>query len=178
MLRALFLAAFLCCGGAHAQVDEGQDFGIGPTSELKLEGHASPTPLAVPGARTIDTAELRRLLQAPLEARPLVFDVLSNPHSTLPGAIWLPGAGLGSGFDDAVQARLAKFLQFMTAGRSEREMVFLCSGPRCWLSYNASLRAVRLGYTGVRWYRGGIEAWGESGGALREPRVAWEKPPA
>ena len=27
------------------------------------------------------------------------------------------------------------------------------------MSYNASLRAIRLRYSNVRWYRGGIEAW-------------------
>jgi PQQ-dependent catabolism-associated CXXCW motif protein len=161
---------------AQAPVDEAQDFGVAPSTELKLIGHASATPLAVPGGRTIGTAELRRALQAPLEERPLVLDVLSDPHPSLPGAIWLPGAGLGTGFDDAVQRRLATLLQFLTAGKADRELVFFCTGPRCWLSYNAALRAVRLGYTGVRWYRGGIEAWGESGGALREPRVAWQRP--
>ncbi|HEY6822516.1 MAG TPA: rhodanese-like domain-containing protein [Burkholderiales bacterium] len=178
MLRLVLAATLFCCGGALAQpaADEAEDFAVAPSTQLKLVGHASPTPLVVPGARTIATAELRRELQAPLEERPLVFDVLSDPHPSLPGAIWLPGAGLGTGFDDAVQARLAKLLRFITGGRTDRELVFLCSGPRCWLSYNAALRAVRLGYTGVRWYRGGIEAWGESGGALREPRVAWDRP--
>jgi PQQ-dependent catabolism-associated CXXCW motif protein len=178
VLRAVLATVLLCSGVAHAQAaaDETEDFGVAPSTELKLVGHASPTPLVVPGARTIGTAELRRQLQAPLEERPLVFDVLSDPHPSLPGVIWLPGAGLGSGFDDAVQARLAKLLQFLTGAKADRELVFLCSGPRCWLSYNAALRAVRLGYTAVRWYRGGIEAWGESGGALREPRVAWQPP--
>jgi rhodanese-related sulfurtransferase len=55
-------------------------------------------------------------------------------------------------------------------------MVFFCANVRCWLSYNASLRAVRLGYTGVRWYRGGIEAWGLGGGALVEPKLVWQRP--
>jgi PQQ-dependent catabolism-associated CXXCW motif protein len=178
VLRLLLAAGLFYCGCLQAQppVDEAQDFGVPPSDQLKLVDHASATPLVVPGARTIATAELRRRLQAPLEERPLVFDVLSDPHPSLPGAIWLPGAGLGTGFDDAVQARLAKLLQFMTAGKADRELVFLCSGPRCWLSYNAALRAVRLGYTGVRWYRGGIEAWGEAGGLLREPSVAWQRP--
>jgi PQQ-dependent catabolism-associated CXXCW motif protein len=176
VLRLLVAGVLLWCGIAHAQVDEAQDFGVGPSTELKLVGHASATPLIVPGGRVIATAELRRQLQAPLAERPLLFDVLSDPHPSLPGAIWLPGAGLGTGFDDAVQKRLATLLQFMTDGKADRELVFFCSGPRCWLSYNAALRAVRLGYTGVRWYRGGIEAWGESGGALREPRVAWQRP--
>jgi rhodanese-related sulfurtransferase len=52
-------------------------------------------------------------------------------------------------------------------------MVFFCANARCWLSYNAALRAVRLGYSGVRWYRGGIDAWGRSGGALVEPKLVW-----
>jgi len=38
-------------------------------------------------------------------------------------------------------------------------MVFFCVDPECWLSYNAALRAIGLGYTGVMWYRGGIAAW-------------------
>jgi hypothetical protein len=29
----------------------------------------------------------------------------------------------------------------------------------CWMSYNAALRAIHLGFRQVYWYRGGIEAW-------------------
>ena len=58
--------------------------------------------------------------------------------------------------------------------RSAVTLVFLCASARCWLSYNAALRAVRLGYADVRWYRGGIEAWGAGGGALAEPRLVWD----
>lgn len=179
MRWTLFTASVLAFGTALAQadIDEAQDFGIAPSAEMRLEDHASPTPREIPGARTIGTSELRRLLQSPLEERPLVFDVLSEEHLTLPGAIWLPGAGRGSGFDDPLQMRLARLLDFLTAGKRERTLVFLCTGPRCWLSYNAALRAVRLGYHDVRWYRGGIQAWGASGGALREPRVIWERAP-
>ena len=179
MRSAIAFLAFLCaCRAAAAQsvTDETRDFGVPPSAELRLVDHASATPLAIPGAQLIRTQELRRRLQAPLDERPLLFDVLSETHASLPGAIWLPGAGLGSGFDDALQGRLAALLRFMTAGDLARELVFFCVGPRCWLSYNTALRAVRLGYTNVRWYRGGIEAWGASGGALRTPSVAWERP--
>ena len=34
-----------------------------------------------------------------------------------------------------------------------------CLSAECWLSYNATLRALRLGYLDALWYRGGIEAW-------------------
>ena len=31
------------------------------------------------------------------------------------------------------------------------------------MSYNAALRAINAGYTNVKWYRGGIEAWKAAG---------------
>jgi PQQ-dependent catabolism-associated CXXCW motif protein len=177
--HALCIAGFLALGIAQAQapLDELHDFGVPPTMALRLEDHASPTPRNIPGARPIATAELRRLLQGPAESRPLLFDVLGGDgHATLPGAIWLPGAGRGQSLDDELQGRLAKALDLVTAGSRERMLVFFCSGLECWLSYNAALRAVRLGYSNVRWYRGGIQAWGAGGGALAEPRAVWQRP--
>jgi PQQ-dependent catabolism-associated CXXCW motif protein len=179
--HALCIAGFLALGAAQAQApfDEMHDFGVPPTTTLRLEDHASPTPRDIPGARPIGTAELRRLLQAPAETRPLLFDVLGGDgHATLPGTIWLPGAGRGQSLDDELQGRLAKALDFVTAGNRERMLVFFCSSLECWLSYNAALRAVRLGYGNVRWYRGGIQAWGAGGGTLTQPRAAWQRAPA
>ena len=173
----LLVALALLAGPAFAEVlSETQDFGVAPTAELRKGEHAAPTPLQVPGARTIGTAELRQLLRAPSGERPLLFDVISEDrHVSLPGAVWLPGAGLGDSFDDGIQAQLARTLAEGAAGDRARPMVFFCANPRCWLSYNTALRAVRLGYTGVRWYRGGIDAWGRSGGALVEPKLVWRR---
>lgn len=42
-------------------------------------------------------------------------------------------------------------------------MVLYCLSQQCWMSYNAALRAINLGYTNVLWYRGGIESWRQSG---------------
>ncbi len=175
-MRSLAILALLALTAFAGVIDETQDFGVAPTSELRVGEHAAPTPLEVPGARTIGTAELRQLLRAPPGApeRPLLFDVISEErHASLPGAVWLPGAGLGEGFEDEVQKRLARTLAQGSGGDRARPMVFFCANARCWLSYNAALRAVRLGYTGVRWYRGGIDAWGRSGGALVEPKLVW-----
>jgi len=79
----LLLVLTLLAAPAFAQVvGEAQDFGIKPTTALRLREHAAPTPLEVPGAPTIGTAELRQLLQAPLSSlgaeRPLLFDVISE----------------------------------------------------------------------------------------------------
>ncbi len=180
MRPALFLLLFLATASASGQmaqpVDETQDFGVAPSAELRLVDHASPTPREIPGARTISTAEVRKLLQAAPAKRPVFFDALGDEHhASLPGAISLPGVGHGTSFDDEIQGRLAKTLAAATGGDRGRTLIFFCTGPRCWLSYNAALRAVRLGYRDVRWYRGGLEAWGAGGGALTELRTVWKR---
>jgi PQQ-dependent catabolism-associated CXXCW motif protein len=184
---ALFLLVFLAATSAFGQivglkpppvppVDEAQDFGVASSAELRLVDHASPTPREIPGARTISTGELRKLLQTPPDKRPLLFDAIGDEHhASLPGAIALPGVGSGASFDDEIQGRLAKTLLAATAGDRARTLIFFCTGPHCWLSYNAALRAARLGYPDVRWYRGGIEAWGAGGGALNAMRAVWKR---
>lgn len=95
--------------------------------------------------------------------RPFLVDVLSGPpHRTLPGALWLHNGGLGD-FDAAEEKRFLDALERLSGHDKSRELVFFCSGARCWLSYNATLRAVQAGYTNVYWYRGGIESWREAG---------------
>ncbi|HYD55506.1 MAG TPA: rhodanese-like domain-containing protein [Burkholderiales bacterium] len=171
-MRWLLIAISLLAFSAHG--DEFADYGVAPQETLRQQDFHAPTPLAVPGARTITTAELRKRLQAPPAERPLLIDVLGGyGHASLPGAVWLPGAGRGGSFEDPIQARLGQALRVLSGGNAGREMVFFCASPQCWLSYNAALRAIHLRYSTVAWYRGGIEAWGESGGALEAPRVLW-----
>lgn len=171
----LLAGALLAAGAARAGEDV--DFGVAPVAHLRTQGLSSPTPREVPGAKTIRTPELRERLQAPEGGRPLLFDVLgSTPHRSLPGAVWLPGAGQGEGLDDEVQSRLGRLLRGMTKGNLNRAMVFFCQGTSCWLSYNVALRAVALGYREVYWYRGGLEAWAAAGGELVPLRLSWRKP--
>lgn len=161
---------------AAASANEAVDHGVAPQAELRRGEYDAPTPLTVPGAQTVTTAALRRLLPRSGAERPVLVDVLGgNGHPTLPGSAWLPGAGRGVSFDDPLQARLGQALAVLTRGDRARPVVFFCASPRCWLSYNAALRAVRLGYTNVLWYRGGIEAWGAGGGALGVPGITWQR---
>jgi rhodanese-related sulfurtransferase len=175
MFLGVWLAACIAPVATQAQpaaVGEAHDFGVAPSAELRLKDFSAPTPLEIPGARIITTTELRKLLR---EAQPLLFDVIGGEgHASLPGAVWLPGAGRGTSFEDEIQARLAVALQAAAKGDTGAPLVFFCAGPRCWLSYNAALRAARLGYGNVLWYRGGIEAWGAGGGALTKPRLVWQ----
>lgn len=173
---APWILAGALLAAAPAGADENADFGVAPVAALRLTDLSAPTPRAVPGAKTVSTAQLRERLRA-TEDRPLLFDVLGGEqHDSLPGAIWLPGAGRGSGLADGVQAQLARVLQAATRGDAGRAMVFFCQGTSCWLSYNAALRAVALGYREVYWYRGGIEAWLAAGGELAPLRFSWRKP--
>lgn len=141
---------------------EATDFHIAPVSTLRTSEWHSATPLTVPGARTITTQEFQALLRSNPGA--ILLDVLGGDrHDTVPGALWLKGAGLGSSFDDEIQHRLATRLQLLTGGDRSRPIVTFCLSSHCWLSYNTSLRLVALGYTDVHWYRGGNEAWTAAG---------------
>lgn len=143
---------------------ERQDMGVAPTAQLRSGGLHGPTPNQLPGGRLVTTPELVQLLQDG-NSGVLVFDVLGGPQ-TLPNAIPVVPASQGGSFDDAVQRDFGNYLQQVTQGRKDRPMVFYCQSVQCWMSYNAALRATRLGYTNVLWYRGGIEAWQQAGGPL------------
>ena len=66
-------------------------------------------------------------------------------------------------FNDQNQQAFGQYLQQVTQGNAETPLVFYCLSSHCWMSYNASLRAINLGYRNVLWYRGGIEAWKAAG---------------
>lgn len=167
-------AVLLQCAGAFAFAEEERDWGVAPTREIRQPPYTAPTPVEIPGARWVRTEELKTMLvRKPL---PLLIDVASGEgHFTLKDALWMPGAGRGGHYLDPVQAGLAERLAELTSGDKSRPIVFFCVNAQCWLSYNASLRAVALGYTRVHWYRGGVEAWRAAGLPLervRRPIVA------
>lgn len=143
---------------------ERQDMGVPPKAQLHDGEMHGPTPNQIPGGQVITTKGLMPLLRA--QNVPVrVFDVLGTRVS-LPGAIPAVWASQPGRFDDATQARVAEMLRSVTGGRKEVALVFYCGGPQCWMSYNAALRAIQLGYPNVMWYRGGLEAWHHAGGPL------------
>lgn len=152
--------------GAASQQDafERQDLGVAATPRLKEGGLHGPTPNQLPGGRLVTTSELAQLLRDPASGV-LVFDVLGGPQR-LPNAIPVVPAAQGGSFEDQVQREFGNYLQQVTQGRKDLPMVFYCQSVQCWMSYNAALRATRMGYTRVLWYRGGIEAWQQAGGPL------------
>lgn len=144
---------------------ERQDFGVRPPRGLHQGESHGPTPNLLPGGQVITTKGLVPLLQQGLPVQ--LIDVL-GAETTLPRAVAAPWAATGGDFDDQVQQQLAQYLEGVTQGNAEAPLVFFCAGPQCWLSYNAALRAVHLGYRNVLWYRGGLEAWQRAGQRLEQ----------
>ncbi len=127
------------------------------------------TPNTVKGASVIDTAALIKLVA---EKKAVLLDVAladkkppsMSPtapwmpaHRSIPGAVWMPGAGSGSPdpkFSEAFRNRLRD----LTGGDLVHPVVTFCH-PDCWGSWNAAKRLAGLGYSAVYWYPEGIEGW-------------------
>ena len=137
---------------------EGKDWNVAQTTEIRTAKFHAHTPRFHPLAGTMSTRELHALLIG--SEPPVLIDVLGGKgHRSVPGALWLKGAGLGDDREEDVDDRLGAKLDELTDGDRTRSIIFFCLSAECWLSYNAALRAVRLGYENVHWYRGGVNAW-------------------
>ncbi|MEO7431917.1 MAG: rhodanese-like domain-containing protein [Dokdonella sp.] len=137
--------------------NELQDFGVAPQEQLQTVLH-SPTPTRIPGGQVITTDRLLGLYNQAGQNGLLVFHVLGQ-GPTLPNAQNAGPASQPGTFDDSTQQEFGKYLQQVTRGSKARPLVFYCLNTHCWMSYNASLRAIHMGYSQVYWYRGGVEAW-------------------
>jgi PQQ-dependent catabolism-associated CXXCW motif protein len=140
---------------------ERQDFGVAPVSALHAGQMHGPTPASIPGGQLITTKGLVELLrggQVPV----LTLDILGG-QEMIQGAVYAVPAAQSGTFNDQTQQQFGQFLQQATGGNKQHPIVMYCLSPECWMSYNASLRAINLGYTNVLWYRGGIESWKKAG---------------
>lgn len=139
-----------------------RDFGVKPTTQLRpTDALHAPTPTSIPGGRVVRTQQLAQWLQG-APGQVLLLHAIGNPLH-LPQAVAAVPASQGGSYDDAVQRDFGNYLQQATGGDRSRRIVTYCAGVQCWGSYNAALRAIRMGYTNVHWYRGGMEAWEQAG---------------
>jgi PQQ-dependent catabolism-associated CXXCW motif protein len=146
--------------------EEPADYWTGP-----IQG---PVPKTLAGATVIHTGQLKGLLtesgvvlvevsNAPRRPEHLAAGApwLPTPHAVIPGSTWIPGAGMGEIAPD-VEGVYRDLLARATDNDLDRPIVIYCH-ERCWLSWNAAKRAVRLGYRRVHWYPEGIEGWRAAG---------------
>ena len=130
------------------------DFGL-PSDAVLHTNYDSPTPNTVPGARTLRTPDLEKLLD---DHKPLVLDT-GRWGRSIPGAVGLWGSGIGGSLSDDYQGRLRRKMQQLTRGDRARPIVTLGFNAERYQGRNLALRLAALGYTSVYWYRGGREAW-------------------
>ena len=103
--------AALRLAGHRDHADEAADFGAASDNVLHAD-FAGPTPTTAPGAVTIRTAELARLLA---EQKPIVIDPMMYWWGrSIPGAIGLKLAGWGGSDTDVTQERLRRKMQVLT----------------------------------------------------------------
>jgi adenylate cyclase len=155
--------------GLRDHLDEETDYHIQSAADLQ-DKRNGPTPVSVPGATTIHTEEMVRLL----ETKPLVLTT-ATANPTIPGAIHvnLPNRG---NLTDEWQTALGKLVGEATNGDKQRSIVTFAHSINRWHSRNLALRLIALGYTNVYWYRGGWEAW-DAHDLPKAPLVVQFSPP-
>lgn len=138
-----------------------EEYGGGMTSVtgLRTQKLQDITPQTLEGIKTFGTQELALALKN--AQAPVLIDVWAGVNDAIPGAVTLSRGGMA--FEDAAadsmyEARFAGLLKLLSPDPS-KPVVFYCQSRDCWLAVNASLRAQKLGYTQVGWYRGGMESW-------------------
>lgn len=144
------------------------------------------TPDTLKGATVLTTDAFAKLNKS---KHPLLLDVAETPkkppamdegmpwlpaHRTIPGAIWLAGAGDGTGnpaFATALKMRVAD----LTQKDLTHPVVVFCH-PHCWGSWNTAKRLIGFGYQHVYWYPQGVEGWQNGHDTVvAKPDAAWEK---
>ena len=152
--------------GVRDSADEDADAGV-PADDVLHSTYEAPTPITVPGARTIRTPELATFLE---ERRPLVLDT-TYWGGSIPGAVALWGAGVGGNLADEYQDRLRQKMDQLTRGDRSVPVVTVGWNAERYQGRNLALRLVALGYTDVslvsRRPRGldGRQSAGRGGGA-------------
>lgn len=113
------------------------------------------------GYKVVDTATLKSWLDA--KKPMLIIDTMpyeaSYKKNHVPGAkqFEFPIPEMTK-MDDAAKAKFIKLL----GPDKGRLIVIYCGFPKCTRSHNGAMWAVKLGYTNVYRYPGGIKAWMES----------------
>jgi PQQ-dependent catabolism-associated CXXCW motif protein len=150
--------------------DELTDFGVPEQSLLQTQDNiGTETPTSIPGGDVVTTSELAGGLQQARGTFLLIDALAGSAHASIPDALWVPTAGDSGTYNDSVQQSLTTYYGTLTQHNFDAVMVFFCQGALCWESYNASLRAIHMGYTRVYWYRGGLAAWKAAGLPMTTP---------
>ncbi|HVJ51662.1 MAG TPA: PQQ-dependent catabolism-associated CXXCW motif protein [Aliidongia sp.] len=164
---AICAALLLAASGARAS-------GVPEPEGYRLDDYRAPVPDGVAGAKVLRTETVKAMLD---QGGVVLIDVLPAPRRPegmkpdqpwmpvprrdLPGSLWLPDVGRGaisSDLDRWFQDGLAR----ATGGDKDKPIIFYCLAD-CWMSWNATKRAVGYGYRNVAWYPDGTDGWAAAG---------------
>lgn len=181
---SLAVAALLFATSASAQAPAARPEDVPEPAGLYQGAMHGYVPSTIKGGTVLDTPAFLKLVAAD---HPILIDVADKDrkpptmakdtpwlprHRSIPGAVWLQGAGnagADAAFETAFKARLAT----LTDGARTKPIVVFCH-PDCWASYNAAKRLIGLGYTRVYWYPQGMEGWqDEHETSVVKPDAAW-----
>jgi TolB-like protein/class 3 adenylate cyclase len=153
--RLQLMADDLRLAGLPDHLDETIDSGVPSTGEMRdLARMNGPTPMKVPGGRTVTTEHVIALLA---KEKPLIL-ATTPATPTIPGTFLVTHAATGA-LNDDWQLRLGRLMQQLTNGDINRPLLVFAFNQNRWHSRNLPLRLISLGYKNVFWYRGGWEAW-------------------
>ncbi len=167
--RVALSVALLVAGSAVVYAQTTRPDFVPEPKGLHEGGDFGYTPYTIHGGSVLDTKGVASLIEA---QHPVLIDVAEldrkppnmSPgmlwlpqHRSLPGAVWLAGAGSPvkeEAFDTALKKRVGE----LTGDDKAKPIVVFCH-PDCWASYNAARRVIAYGYSKVYWYRDGMEGW-------------------
>lgn len=144
-----------------------------PETGYRIKRYQAAVPATVPGGTRVD----RDKVDALIAAGAILLDVmpsegagpdpktgawrLLHPHSSIPGATWLPDVGRGKlkvAFENYLKANVLQ----LTDGDTEKAIIVFCQSD-CWMGWNVVQRLSKLGYTNIYWYPEGTDGWVEWG---------------
>jgi PQQ-dependent catabolism-associated CXXCW motif protein len=141
---------------------------VGPATAADVSAEflqrSGNVPTSVPGGITVSAKEAKCLMDG-VGSRLVVIQAMRDDQQ-LPGAHALPSIGSPRP-DDKAQEILAKGLDEVTGGDKKAPLLIYCHGDFCHLSYNATLRAVKAGYSKIYWLRDGNKGWMAAGLPLK-----------
>jgi tetratricopeptide (TPR) repeat protein len=161
---AAFMQALVAAGLPHTiAIPEDADLGVAALAANTAHGAFEPTPAGVPGTKTILTPEVRDLLG---RNPPPQFVNLGSHAVTLPHTV------AGCRFDPSAADDVAACAQILKRTATGAPVIVMGRNIMDWDGYKGAADLAAAGVAGVRWYRGGEEAWFAS----RNPQGTDERP--
>ena len=168
MIRAAIVCVALISGASARAAD------VAETAGYRMDHYRAPVPSTVRGGSVVHVQALPGLMA---RLHPVLIDVLPAPapppeqraglprmplpHKDIPGSIWLPEVGRGA-LTPQTEAWFHAQLEKATHGDLDKPVVFYCLS-NCWMSWNATRRAIYYGYTHAIWFPEGADGWEAAG---------------